>query len=102
GLCHRSDRITEAGRGRLHRHRDPSGGGVFDAGRSVDRADAAPRRRRRCQGFGVKAAGVLIAIALALALQTTLARFMVGGTAAIDMVLIVVVYVALTLGPVTG
>jgi rod shape-determining protein MreD len=50
----------------------------------------------------VKAAGVLIAIALALALQTTLARFVVGGTAALDLVLVVVVYVALTTGPVTG
>jgi rod shape-determining protein MreD len=50
----------------------------------------------------VKAAGVLVAIALALALQTTLARLVVGGTAAVDLVLVVVVYVALTTGPVTG
>jgi rod shape-determining protein MreD len=50
----------------------------------------------------VRAAGVLIAIALALALQTTLARFVVGGTTAIDLVLVVVVYVALSFGPVTG
>lgn len=50
----------------------------------------------------MKAAGVLVAIALALALQTTLARFVVGGTAAIDLVLVVVVYVALTTGPGTG
>lgn len=50
----------------------------------------------------MKIAGVLIAIALALALQTTLARFMVGGTAAIDLVLVAVVYVALTSGPVGG
>jgi rod shape-determining protein MreD len=50
----------------------------------------------------VKAAGVLVAIALALALQTTLARFVVGGTAALDLVLVVIVYVALTSGPVTG
>jgi rod shape-determining protein MreD len=50
----------------------------------------------------VKAAGFLIAIALALALQTTLARFVVGGTAALDLVLVVVVYVALTTGPVSG
>jgi rod shape-determining protein MreD len=39
---------------------------------------------------------------LALALQTTLTRFLVGGTAAIDLVLVVLVYVALTSGPVTG
>lgn len=50
----------------------------------------------------MKAAGVLIAIALALALQTTVARFLVGGTAALDLVLVVVVYVALTTGPVSG
>jgi rod shape-determining protein MreD len=50
----------------------------------------------------VKAVGVVVAIALALALQTTLARFIVGGTAALDLVLVVVTYVALTSGPVTG
>jgi len=50
----------------------------------------------------VKAAGVFLAIALALALQTTLARFVVGGTAALDLVLVVVVYVALTTGPTSG
>jgi rod shape-determining protein MreD len=50
----------------------------------------------------VRAAGALLAIALALALQTTLARFVVGGTAAIDLVLVAVVYVALTSGAVSG
>ena len=50
----------------------------------------------------MRAAGVFIAIALALALQTTLARFLVGGSAAVDLVLVAVVYVALTTGPVTG
>jgi rod shape-determining protein MreD len=50
----------------------------------------------------VRAAAVFIAIALALALQTTLARFLVGGSAAVDLVLVAVVYVALTTGPVTG
>ena len=50
----------------------------------------------------MKAAGVVVAIALALALQTSLARFLVGGTAALDLVLVIVVYVALTSGPVTG
>jgi rod shape-determining protein MreD len=48
------------------------------------------------------AAGALIAIALALALQTTLARFVVAGTAAVDVVLVAVVYVALTTGPISG
>jgi rod shape-determining protein MreD len=50
----------------------------------------------------VKIAGVVVATALALALQTTLARFLVGGTAGIDLVLVVVVYAALSFGPVTG
>jgi rod shape-determining protein MreD len=50
----------------------------------------------------VRALGVLVAIALALALQTTLARFVVGGTAALDLVLVVVVYIALTTGPLAG
>jgi rod shape-determining protein MreD len=45
----------------------------------------------------VRAAGVVLATALALALQTSLA-----GTDAVDFVLVVVVYVALTSGPVTG
>ena len=50
----------------------------------------------------MRAAWVVLAIALALALQTTLARFVIRGTVALDLVLVVVVYVALTLGPVTG
>lgn len=45
----------------------------------------------------MKAAGVLVATAVALALQTTLA-----GTNAVDFVLVVVVYAALMSGPVTG
>jgi rod shape-determining protein MreD len=50
----------------------------------------------------VRAAGVLIAITLALAGQTTLTRFLVGGTVALDLVLVVVVYVALRTGPAVG
>src|SRR5262245_26363756 len=50
----------------------------------------------------MRAAGVVLATALALALQTTLARFVIRGTVAVDLVLVVVVYVALTSGPVTG
>ncbi len=50
----------------------------------------------------MRALGLLVAMGLALALQTTLARFVVGGTAAIDLVLVAVVYVALTSGPVAG
>ena len=65
-------------------------------------AGATERRRTSDARAAVKAAGVLIAIALALALQTTLARFLVGGSAAVDLVLVAVVYVALTTGPVGG
>ena len=50
----------------------------------------------------MRTVGVLLAVAVALALQTTIARFVVGGTTAIDLVLVVVVYVSLTTGPVTG
>jgi rod shape-determining protein MreD len=50
----------------------------------------------------VKAAAVLLAIGVAVALQTTLAGFVFRGTVAIDLVLVVVVYVALTSGSVTG
>ena len=50
----------------------------------------------------MKTAGVILAVAAALALQTTLARFVLRGTVAVDLVLVVVVYVALALGPNTG
>jgi rod shape-determining protein MreD len=50
----------------------------------------------------VRAAGVILAIFVALALQTTMARFVIRGTVAVDLVLVAVVYVALTSGPVTG
>jgi rod shape-determining protein MreD len=47
-------------------------------------------------------AGVALATALALALQTTLAQFVVRGTVAVDFVLVVVIYASLTSGRVTG
>jgi rod shape-determining protein MreD len=49
----------------------------------------------------VRVAGIILAVAAALALQTTLARY-VRGTVAVNLVLVVVVYVALISGPVTG
>jgi rod shape-determining protein MreD len=49
----------------------------------------------------VRAAGIILAVAAALALQTTLARYL-RGSVALDLVLVVVVYVALTSGPVSG
>jgi rod shape-determining protein MreD len=50
----------------------------------------------------VKAAGVILAVVVALALQTMIARYVVHGTVAVDLVLVVVISVALTSGPVTG
>lgn len=50
----------------------------------------------------MKSVAVMLAVAIAVALQTTLARFLARGTLAVDFVLIAVVYVALTSGPVTG
>ena len=50
----------------------------------------------------MKFLAALLAIAAALALQTTLAGLVIRGTAALDLVLIVVVYISLMSGPVTG
>jgi rod shape-determining protein MreD len=50
----------------------------------------------------VKIAASLLAVAIALALQTTLGSLVIRGTAALDLVLIVVVYLALISGPVSG
>jgi rod shape-determining protein MreD len=50
----------------------------------------------------VKVARIILAVAVALVLQTTLTRFLVRGAVAVDLVLVVVVYVALRSGPVTG
>jgi len=50
----------------------------------------------------VKTAVVLIAIAAALVLQTTLSGLMVGGAIGVDLVLVAIVYLALAYGAVTG
>lgn len=50
----------------------------------------------------MKVVAALAAIAAALALQTTLASLVIRGTAALDLVLIVVVHLGLVSGPVTG
>ncbi|MEY4095081.1 MAG: hypothetical protein RLZZ53_2280 [Acidobacteriota bacterium] len=50
----------------------------------------------------MRSAAALAAILVAIALQTTLASLVFQGTAAIDLVLIVVVFVAIKSGPVTG
>lgn len=50
----------------------------------------------------MKVARVILAVALALVLQTTLARYAIRASATVDLVLVVVVYVALTSGATTG
>jgi rod shape-determining protein MreD len=50
----------------------------------------------------VRSAAALAAILIAIALQTTLASLVFRGSAGIDLVLIVVVFVAIKSGPVTG
>ena len=46
--------------------------------------------------------GVIVALAAALALQTTLAGLTIGGATAVNLVLVAVIYVALAFGPVAG
>lgn len=50
----------------------------------------------------MKTAVVLIALAAALVLQTTLSGLMVGGAIAVNLVLVAVIYLALAYGAVTG
>jgi rod shape-determining protein MreD len=50
----------------------------------------------------VKALRVLFIIAVALVLQTTLARFLVRGSGGLDLVLVAVAYLGLTSGPTAG
>jgi rod shape-determining protein MreD len=50
----------------------------------------------------VKVVGVVVATAVALALQTTLASFIIRGNIAVDLVLVVVIGAALVGGPVLG
>jgi rod shape-determining protein MreD len=50
----------------------------------------------------VRSAAAVAAILIAIALQTTLANLVFRGSTAIDLVLIVVVFVAIKSGPVTG
>ena len=50
----------------------------------------------------MKTAVLILAIAVALVLQTTLSGLMVGGTIAVNLVLVAIVYLALAYGAVTG
>ena len=50
----------------------------------------------------MKTAGIAVILAIALALQTSLARFITPGANLIDLVFVAVVYIALTGGPAAG
>jgi rod shape-determining protein MreD len=50
----------------------------------------------------VRTLGVLLALGVALALQTTLAGLAIGSTTAVNLVLVAVIYTALAFGPVGG
>lgn len=50
----------------------------------------------------MKTAGVLLALVAALALQTTIAGLTMSGARMVNLVVVAVIYVALTFGPVTG
>lgn len=50
----------------------------------------------------MKTAVVLLALAVALVLQTTLSGMMLGGTIAVNLVLVAVIYLALAYGAVSG
>ena len=50
----------------------------------------------------MKVIGVIVALAAALALQTTVAGLTIGGGTAVNLVLVAVVFVALSFGPVPG
>ncbi len=50
----------------------------------------------------MRALGIALAIAVALALQTTIARFFTPGAGLVDLVFVVVVYIALSGGPTAG
>ncbi len=50
----------------------------------------------------MKAAGIVLAVAVAIALQSTVAHFLPRWATAVDFTLVVVVYVALSSGPVAG
>ena len=103
GVRHRAGRVGREERRRLPAHHGQAGGRFSSHRGSAGGADAAAGARGRRRDRPSEGGGVILAtVAVALALQTTLARLVVRGTVAVDLVLVVVVYVALTSGPATG
>src|SRR5206468_10698694 len=100
-LRHRPHRGGREERPRLQAHRRAPGGRLHEPRGGAGGLDPYALARG-AGGHGMKAAGAVLAIVLALALQTTVARFVIRGIVAVDLVLVVVVYVALNAGPVTG
>ena len=66
------------------------------------RAPRCPRDRRSRAGPLDEGSGVLLALVVALALQTTLSGLTITGARMVNLVVVAVVYVALMYGPVTG
>ena len=99
---------SRARTGPASRDHGAAGGGFFEprggAGRAGGRAGRDAGRDGPCLAPGreVRALGVLLAMAVALTLQTTLAGMSVGAGASVNLVLVAVVYVALAFGPVIG
>src|SRR5262249_32371948 len=109
GLHDRARRHRREERAGVQTHHDQAGREFFVARDRPGRDDARAgegsdgRGKQGRQGDQrVKIAGIILAIVLALALQTTIARFVVSGTVAVDLVLVVVVYVALSSGSMAG
>ena len=50
----------------------------------------------------MKTAGVLLALVVALAVQTTLSGLTMSGASMVNLVIVAVVYAALVFGPITG
>src|SRR6185312_7091866 len=105
GIHDRQRRYGREERPRVQTHHREARGQLLVARNRPRRADALGHQAGRAGRQGdkrVKTAGIILAIVLALALQTTIARFVVSGTVAVDLVLVVVVYVALSSGSVPG
>jgi rod shape-determining protein MreC len=99
---HRTRRVDQEEWSGLRRDHRQASRRLFEPRGSAGRADAAACAGDRRGDQRVKVAGVVVATALALALQTTLANFLVRGPIAVDLVLVVVIYAALASGPVSG
>ncbi len=102
-------RVEASERGsQLYRTHYGAAAGRFPGARGSAGGPArAPTRDSRADTGGgrhgeMKAAGVLLALVGALALQTTISGLTMGGARMVNLVVVAVIYVALMFGPVTG